>query len=259
MPRNRKRDARPSESAASRIRLLLEKIWEGSQTRMSKETGLTQGAISNVVRDKIPPGRDFLLAVAAHPQVNPGWLLTGEGEPLGGKLLALPVAKMLLAGSPKDYLEKLTGEMRPVDESQYRRSRYWLQLQRDDVDALPENVDIRCGDWVVVETAARYWKQTGRNTGERACVIRVDWANDSRLLVGVVDRDGRVRTNEPTIIRTGNSGKAAKIEGRPLRRLVLEGADTPETEETVKSRKLEDVTIVGVITGLWRDLEIANP
>jgi hypothetical protein len=226
---------------------------------MSKETGLTQGAISNVVRGKLPPGRAFLLAVAAHPQVNPGWLLTGEGEPLGGKLLALPVAKTLLAGPPEDYPEQLTGEMRPVAESQYRRSRYWLQLQQDDVDALPEHVDIRCGDWVVVETAARYWKQSNWNPGERACVLLVNWASVPRLLVGVVDQDGHIRINKQTAMRLGSSDEAAKIEGRPPRRLIPKGAEPSPTEKAVKSRKLEDVTIVGVITGLWRDLEIANP
>ena len=143
----------PAE-VSERVAWLLDKIWLGSQVRMAKETGISQGAISNVVRGKRPPGRSFLTAIARHPLVNIDWLLTGDGEPLlpskGGELM-LPIVRQILPGSPANFQNLWSGEYTPATEADFGETRYWFFVPSDD-----KPLGLHAGDLLLLETD-RFW------------------------------------------------------------------------------------------------------
>lgn len=63
-----------------RINVLLEKLRINANT-FSKAIGKSYTAVDGIVKGKSKPGYEFLESIlAAYPQVNPGWLLAGEGE-----------------------------------------------------------------------------------------------------------------------------------------------------------------------------------
>lgn len=53
-----------------------------SQTALASKVGVTQAAISNLVTDSSrKPSAPTLIAIAAELQINPNWILTGDGDP----------------------------------------------------------------------------------------------------------------------------------------------------------------------------------
>ena len=154
-----------------RVNWLLQKLWFGSQTRMAKEIGLSQSAISNVVSGKRAPGRSLLTAISVHPLVNPDWLLTGRGEPLTGTASTaeemLPLARHLLPGPPEKCRSLLTGEHVPTTKFDYRPSRYWLEL--DPAEPPPPGLEPR--DRLLLETDRSWLKRPAMLRG-CPCIVR---------------------------------------------------------------------------------------
>src|SRR5688572_1182116 len=98
------------ETPAERLQFVLRKIWGGSQTRMARDTGISQSAISNVVTGRQQPGRHILAAVASHPLIDAAWLLTGVGMPIVGTAAdepVLPITRALFEGPPEAHSELL--------------------------------------------------------------------------------------------------------------------------------------------------------
>lgn len=64
-----------------RIRYSME-VREIKQTELAEKIGVGQSAISNLVNDASrKPSAPTLLAIAEELRINPGWILTGEGDP----------------------------------------------------------------------------------------------------------------------------------------------------------------------------------
>lgn len=69
-----------------RINVLLDKLRINANT-FSKAIGKSYTAVDGIVKGKSKPGFEFLEAIlVAFPEVNPGWLLAGDGEMLKGSL-----------------------------------------------------------------------------------------------------------------------------------------------------------------------------
>lgn len=58
----------------------LRKEREITQGSLAQAIGITQGFLSDIERDKKTPGGDILLSLSRFFDVDPHWLLTGEGK-----------------------------------------------------------------------------------------------------------------------------------------------------------------------------------
>src|SRR5689334_73205 len=64
-----------------RVRYLLEVFWNNNRSAMARDIGVSHSIIAKVVAGDQPPGRHLMAKIAEHPRINPGWVLSGEGEP----------------------------------------------------------------------------------------------------------------------------------------------------------------------------------
>jgi transcriptional regulator with XRE-family HTH domain len=67
--------------SARRIGQLLLQKWGGSQSQMSRDTGVTQATISRIVAGKRHPGHLTIVRIAECAHVDAGWLLGTTKEP----------------------------------------------------------------------------------------------------------------------------------------------------------------------------------
>src|SRR5262245_16070188 len=72
-------DRRRGETA--RVRLILDSVFNGNQTRMAEQVRASQSMISKVARGERAPGRPLLETLARLPGINSDWVLSGEGQP----------------------------------------------------------------------------------------------------------------------------------------------------------------------------------
>jgi transcriptional regulator with XRE-family HTH domain len=83
-------------SVGDRIRYVME-LREIKQTQLAARIGLTQSAISNMVTASThKPAAPSLLAIARELQVNPQWILDGEGDPFSWAPVTDPAQAELL-------------------------------------------------------------------------------------------------------------------------------------------------------------------
>lgn len=183
---------------SGRVGWYLRKLWLGSQTKMARDTGLSQAAISKVVLGRRNPGRQFLLAVAGHPLVNGAWLLSGVGEPLlqsggesGAGELMLPLVTRLLPGPVDQLRDRLSEAFVPVLRGDFAATRYWYRISHDD------QVDDRliAGDILLVETD-RSWLRRPERLKDVWCAVvpapeakpRLGWVDKYKAEMGVIVR-----------------------------------------------------------------------
>ncbi len=115
-----------------------------TQGDLAQAIGITQGFISDIERGKTTPGSDILLSLSRYFEVNPNWLLKGEGEMLakGGSktqghidpTLAQEIAKKLKTKYQGKTIE-LTGEelmavqmLRDLSDHDRQRIMHTLQM-----------------------------------------------------------------------------------------------------------------------------------
>jgi hypothetical protein len=137
------------------------------------------------------PGRRVLEAIAAHPKINPAWVLTGEGEPLleaaptGGKPIVLPVAKAALPGPPAQHGELLTEEA--IDfQNFFTKTQYWLRLNRGDLILNDPRGLFQVHDLLLIETDRRKFPAKDRLSGH-LCVVKIPSGDEPSYLLGQVD------------------------------------------------------------------------
>jgi len=155
--RSNKRDV------ANRVIFLLDSLWQGNRTAMANAVGCCQSAVSQIATGRRPPGRSLLTRIASLPVVNPGWLLTGDGEPLlttkGVQTTepCLPISDRPLTGSPLVLGVKLTGETFPVQHSFAGPGRYWLRIKPGTAITKDGQAKVDADDLVLMESSSEVW------------------------------------------------------------------------------------------------------
>ena len=173
---------RPSKTTPiDRFTYLWEAVWRKNSSAMAREIGVSHTAVAKVVRDGQPPGRHLLESVAGHAKVNPGWLLSGEGEPLLAEKTVsqsggwqVPISLVLLPGPIAKHQELLSGKSAFTAGFYYRPTRYWYEVPADAAIVKRNRERVSGGDLVLIETDP---KQVRRLLDESAtygllCVIR---------------------------------------------------------------------------------------
>ena len=164
MPRKTTYGPLDPETSGGRIAILLRDVWGGNQRKMAEDGGVSQPAISKVVRGDQPPGRRLLELVAADPKVNPDWVLRGVGGPTpapapestGGDWM-VPVAGCILPGHPRRHAALLTGARLPVATFYRSESRYLLAVQSGDPVVPAEGERVDPGDHLLMEADRDAW------------------------------------------------------------------------------------------------------
>ena len=101
-------------AAASRIKMIVDRVFAGSQRSMAKSIRISPATLSLVLSGQREPSPKLLHSIASLPSVNREWLLRGTGEPLNLQPQVLtdigaivPYAHGLLPGRPKDFEDRL--------------------------------------------------------------------------------------------------------------------------------------------------------
>lgn len=145
---------------AKRVVHLLNALWDGNRAAMGRELNLSHGVVNQVCYGRHAPGRKFLNALAAHPKVNPEWLLRGEGQPLKAQMEqpstavagSLPVLDYILPGPPADHPAYVIGTMQILSPDRVRSSRYLLRVQPHFPIMDDSQEKVAAGDLLLVET-----------------------------------------------------------------------------------------------------------
>lgn len=237
-------------TVAGRIRLLLNKVWLGSQTAMARDVRVRPGSISNVVTGKRKPGRAIIAAISAHPLVNVRWLLHGTGSPLrtddDPTEAALPVASRPFAGSPQENPDVLPGELYAVPRRLARPSRYWLRMDIGHPLTRDADLKIAVGDFVLFESDREGWpKDLTRKPCLLACVI--DGATTFRFARCNVSCPSGV--DDFSVLDVLHAANAPATCNRELRNIQLDETSTtadqskPSASATKPSIRIEAVAI----------------
>ena len=123
--------------AQRRFVWLLETLYGGNRAAMSRATGVSMTGIVKIVTGQQDAGRRVLEKITANTEVNPAWLLTGEGPPLRGS--GLPVAAACLPGPPALHPELFSGEKIAQVDDLYSPTRYWLKVDPNEWATRPNS------------------------------------------------------------------------------------------------------------------------
>ncbi|MCA9180371.1 MAG: hypothetical protein KDA51_02940 [Planctomycetales bacterium] len=164
---------------AERITWLLDNVWSGNRSAMSRDVGCSPSVITKIAAGSQSAGRRLLTAIAGHPKVNPTWLLSGVGEPLLADSPEVPaagwplaIARQPLLGEAADNSGLLSGESFPTAGAFYRESRYWLDVQPREPILRLRRLKIAAKDLLLIETDDSYWSQL-HLVQERICVVQL--------------------------------------------------------------------------------------
>jgi hypothetical protein len=212
---------------AQRVQWLLTKVWNGSQTRMASDIGISQSVISHVVTGRQEPGRKLLAAVASNSLINSKWLITGEGDPLITQMSepgrrALYVARSLFEGNPDNNGECL-GSMLEVPIRFYRASRYWVEVSVGNPLISFGSLRIAAGDFVLFEPDSEGWPES---LVGHPCIVRTGH--------GELKFDYVVDQNAYRVETSGSSSEyLAKAEdGRLFRAITFSNEEVDTTPES---------------------------
>jgi len=184
-----------SETATSgqRFALVLEEHFGGNQSRMARETGLSQASIGRIIRGRQVPTLPLVATLAEHHDVNPLWLTTGKGERRLSDVKAaplerrLPVAKRILSKSPWGHLGHPYVHEIAVVPSVYAASRYGLEIQHDDPAVREPDERLRAGDVVIFETDPTFWQADLQRLRGKLVAVRLQHTKGVSRLLGHAD------------------------------------------------------------------------
>lgn len=181
-------------SPGGRLRWLLRERWGGQRANMARDIGVSLTGLTNVITEAQEPGRRLMEAIAGATDVNPGWMLTGQGPPF--KSSALAVAHQVLPGSPQQHPDLLTKEKVDHLGDLYSPSRYWLRVQSGEPIVQAQAQKIRKSDLLLLETdRAHFFLERWRS--ETLCVIRVPRTNPPKFKLAEVEFFGGNDDSDP--------------------------------------------------------------
>lgn len=233
MPRTTTYASLDPETSDGRISILLRDVWGGNQRKMAEDVGVSQPAISKVVRGDQPPGRRLMELVAADPKVNPEWVLRGVGGPTpapapestGGDWM-VPVAGCILPGHPRRHAALLTGARLPVAAFYRSESRYLLAVQPGDPVVYAEGERVAPGDHLLMEADRDVWLSNRMVLVGKLVALRLDGGRGADYVLARVRRDPMTRELEFDCFGGQGSTATAEAAATPS---ASEGSDTSTT------------------------------
>lgn len=246
---------------AGRVRWVLEKLFGGSQSRMAAAFGLSQAAISNVLRGQRIPGREMLMVIGSHPLLSLSWMLTGDGEPIEkldekkSQADALPIVDRPLPSSPGLSRSLLSGEHYPTARHFVSPTRYWLRVQPVHLAHLPDDPDVRPGVMLLIETDKSLWRANVETLNGRVTIVCAGRGADrGPTLYRTAVRISSDKKHTLSVMRLVNPFESAKR----TRRIVPEGVDIKPSSEIRQSPpdvilKLKDVVAIALqaVSRMW--------
>ncbi len=180
MPRKTRFAGQDLATLGGRVELVLRQLYDGDQSKMATETGVSQPQISLVVGGRRSPGPKFIAGLAKIPGINIEWLRSGAGEPFAAAAVAakptggrsLPIATCPLPGSPQVNAGLLSGASFPVAEPSFKGSRYFYAAQTTD-PVVRAGLDVRPGDLLLFETDPAFWRPNVGVLHGKLCVLRL--------------------------------------------------------------------------------------
>ncbi len=184
----------PLTPMAGRVVRLLHLLWGGKQRQMAADLGVSQAAISRIVRGEQAVGPRMQATIGARRGVNADWLRTGLGEPLldpaveaaAGDWLA-PVAKVILPGTPADHSGLLTGERLAVANAYRRTTRYVLVVGPDDLVVGVEGAKVAAGDHLLMEADRDLWLNNRRVLVGKLVALRLSGEHGGDFVLARAD------------------------------------------------------------------------
>ncbi len=232
------------EAARERIRFVVEKKFEGSQTELANALGVARSLISIVLRSVQPPTRNLMARLGTIPGINPRWAATGEGDAFGPDAHGtLPVSVGILPGWPERYPELLTGERCPVADAYSQQSRYWNRVDAT-CPALNAGLALLAGDMLLMDANSALWLDRLEQCVGRLFGVRVRRDAQMSYVLGLLVRDqlGLLFDLFGEIVRQAATRAApspevhAKNKWTPRRRVTrctpVNDEDQPESETT---------------------------
>lgn len=175
-----------SSTPSERVCWLLANLWNGNRSEMARSVGVTHSVLTKIAAGQQNPGRRLLAAIASHPKVSPGWLLSGEGEPILADSRSapeegwpVPISTQVLSGPLDEHRSLLSGESFPVPGAFYRPSRYWLKLYQSD-PIVQSGECMESGDLLLMESDPNSWA-TEERVNQKICVVQLAGASGPQL------------------------------------------------------------------------------
>src|SRR4051794_24232289 len=189
--------AREWDSAGGRVRWLLHSVWGGNCSAMAQAIGVSPTVINKIDNAGREPGRLVLENIAHHAKVNPAWLLSGAGEPIGGNC-EVPIAKRALPGLPQQHPELLTRKI--VNMSIFSSpSMYWLILKEGEPITRLASRGFRSGDMLLVEADPQEFPAEEKLL-DHLCVVKDSQFREDRYVLGSVGYHEAIDQDEPAYL-----------------------------------------------------------
>jgi hypothetical protein len=181
------------KAARERLVLVLERLFDGNQSRLARALGVTQALVNIVVRKVQPPTRNLMTRLGGVERVNRLWAETGEGEPLLPDVrCTLPVSDVLLPGPLADNTALMTGERVAVASAYDRPTCYFWRLSSDHPAVAVARWRLTPGDLLLLETEGAVVSDTEEITGKK---VVIDGKRLGRIepVYGEITRDEKSR------------------------------------------------------------------
>ena len=144
------------DTVQRRVAWLVESLFRGKRSAMASAIGFSHTIVARVINGGTP-GKRLLAAIEGQLNLNPGWLMTGRGQPFppDGDVHTrhgIPVMTTFLPGPPLLHQELLSDLRIQVPEIVPTASLYWLVLRVGQPILRNPSSGFRSGDHLLMET-----------------------------------------------------------------------------------------------------------